>query len=644
MNGQNDSGDIVPGKWKLTRISLVFLCMVLAFSILTSCSKPERPLTAEELLDLGEKYLLELDYEQALAQFLKIIELEPMNPRGYTGAADAYIGLGEYDNAISVIRSGLKLLRDDESFLRDAAAILERIINKAPEIADTYIDTAEIYFNLGDGERSIDAFRRGMKRLPDNERIATAYYVELIPEYTITQTLYQEICANDGVLLARNEYWQPVFVGNSNRVRKMNEAFSNDLADVNLDDFTYLPEFYDNREGYIYEDANKFGRVGGYLSEWEESWRKNQYISFAEYGEWDNLGVHGGMHRDGHTFDVESGKLLAITDILKITSSNIKEVLYNEYIAYHASLGDGFDEMARGDGSDSFSSIQVDAVKSQCGEDAIFWLSDDGVHIFFDEYTFSFADGATELLIPYDRSDLLRTPFALNSSDDVNETAVAGADWKQAYMDTIMNNQTYAGSADWETHDHYGDYPMYITGFQLADLNFDGVPELLSYGDGAGASATMRIFTMIENGAKKVFQGWGDIDTIELYRGNSNDSLAYFFTSANGEYDYYGGAVYRTDSHTVIDASFEDNAKYMEFSAKDEFSYDQDTYVETLISTTYTIDGRVVSRDEYDRLQDGVYSGYNKVNRNSTVLWWDYDSALTVGDYTRFLESYVPER
>ena len=87
----------------------VFLLMsaVFALLLLFSCSKPEQPLSAADLLDLGEKYLLELDYEQAIVQFLRVIEVEPMNPRGYIGAAEAYIGLGESENAIAVLEQGL---------------------------------------------------------------------------------------------------------------------------------------------------------------------------------------------------------------------------------------------------------------------------------------------------------------------------------------------------------------------------------------------------------------------------------------------------------------------------------------------------------------------------------------------------------
>jgi VWFA-related protein len=72
-----------------------------------------KPLSAAGFLDLGEKYLLDLDYEQALVQFDLVITIEPRNPRGYTGAAEAYIGMGDIDSAIAILRQGLELLPDN---------------------------------------------------------------------------------------------------------------------------------------------------------------------------------------------------------------------------------------------------------------------------------------------------------------------------------------------------------------------------------------------------------------------------------------------------------------------------------------------------------------------------------------------------
>jgi tetratricopeptide (TPR) repeat protein len=100
-----------------TRIVSTITAAVLLLTIFASCAKPTAPLTAAELLDLGEKYLLELDYELALVQFLAVIEIEPMNPRGYTGSAEAYIGLGDTDKAIAVLRQGLEQLPDDAELL-----------------------------------------------------------------------------------------------------------------------------------------------------------------------------------------------------------------------------------------------------------------------------------------------------------------------------------------------------------------------------------------------------------------------------------------------------------------------------------------------------------------------------------------------
>ena len=89
----------------MKRFISILLCCALLFGM-SACSKPETTTNAVEMLSLGEKYLLDLNYEQALVQFLQVIEIEPMNPRGYIAAADAYIGLGDYENAAKIIAKG----------------------------------------------------------------------------------------------------------------------------------------------------------------------------------------------------------------------------------------------------------------------------------------------------------------------------------------------------------------------------------------------------------------------------------------------------------------------------------------------------------------------------------------------------------
>ena len=100
-------------KLSIKQLFLFVMCAALSFSLLSSCAKPEQSLSVTELLSLGEKHLFELDYEQALVQFLKVIEIEPMNARGYTGAADAYIRLGRDGEAAVVLRQGLEQLPEN---------------------------------------------------------------------------------------------------------------------------------------------------------------------------------------------------------------------------------------------------------------------------------------------------------------------------------------------------------------------------------------------------------------------------------------------------------------------------------------------------------------------------------------------------
>jgi len=107
----------------MKRIISLLLVMMLATATFSACSILQRNLSADELLDLGEKHLLELDYEQALVQFEKAIEVEPMNPRAYISAAEAYVELGDTDKAMEVLQQGLELLPDDP----EIAAMLEEL-------------------------------------------------------------------------------------------------------------------------------------------------------------------------------------------------------------------------------------------------------------------------------------------------------------------------------------------------------------------------------------------------------------------------------------------------------------------------------------------------------------------------------------
>lgn len=94
---------------KSVRFHISICILVICISgVVTSCLSAENPISADELLELGEKYLLELDYETAIICFKELIEIEPNNVRAFIGLADAYIGLDDIDAAIEALEYGLE--------------------------------------------------------------------------------------------------------------------------------------------------------------------------------------------------------------------------------------------------------------------------------------------------------------------------------------------------------------------------------------------------------------------------------------------------------------------------------------------------------------------------------------------------------
>ncbi len=60
-----------------------------------------------DLLALGEKYLSELDYEQAIAAYRQAIEIDPRCEDAYLALADIYVAMEDYEAAREVLEEGV---------------------------------------------------------------------------------------------------------------------------------------------------------------------------------------------------------------------------------------------------------------------------------------------------------------------------------------------------------------------------------------------------------------------------------------------------------------------------------------------------------------------------------------------------------
>ena len=92
-------------------VSVILLIALGITAVLLVSGNPNRRI--ENYLVSGQKYLIEMDYEQAIVEFDKIIAIDPNNAYAYLGKAEALFALGKDDEAIETLNIGYSLTKDD---------------------------------------------------------------------------------------------------------------------------------------------------------------------------------------------------------------------------------------------------------------------------------------------------------------------------------------------------------------------------------------------------------------------------------------------------------------------------------------------------------------------------------------------------
>ena len=77
----------------------VFLMIVLS---LCACARENVGSTWQEQYDLGMRYLSDGNYEEAIIAFTAAIKIDSKRPEAYSGLANTYIAMGDYDKAAGV--------------------------------------------------------------------------------------------------------------------------------------------------------------------------------------------------------------------------------------------------------------------------------------------------------------------------------------------------------------------------------------------------------------------------------------------------------------------------------------------------------------------------------------------------------------
>ena len=108
-----------------TRLWLI-AAVLLAVFLFTACASGASRVS--EKIELGQKYLTELNYTEAVVAFTEVIKINPSNIEAYVGRAEAYKGLKQYEEAKT-----------------DYTTVIEKAEDMPYTQAQAYAGRAEVY-------------------------------------------------------------------------------------------------------------------------------------------------------------------------------------------------------------------------------------------------------------------------------------------------------------------------------------------------------------------------------------------------------------------------------------------------------------------------------------------------------------------
>lgn len=169
-------------------VALVLLAVVITCVIVFGDSDGK----LQEQLDLGAKYLEEMDYEQALVAFDAALEIDPKNVDAYMGLADAYIGLGDKEAAYATLQAGYEATGD------------ERLRDRMEELANSMVADSMV---LEEDKEADTALKEEEEELVE---FAFDPYEVTLMGYDVFEDHYNEISAAIEALMDRDPIYTPL--------------------------------------------------------------------------------------------------------------------------------------------------------------------------------------------------------------------------------------------------------------------------------------------------------------------------------------------------------------------------------------------------------------------------------------------------
>lgn len=282
-------------KYRKSGIRNLFLLFTALFLI--SCAP--KTIDIQEQMVLGQRYLDEMNYEEAILAFNKVISVDPKNVEAERNLAIAYKETGKTDKAAQSMTAIIlqnENTEEDLDFMNELLSGLEDLESASALTEMVYTQTGDERFirtliAINGKRNDFDAIERNINDAKMFKGMEDEYLVTIVQYYVDNQDLEsmdklsqllekQEVC--DSTVLAIS-MWEQYMENGDDSVIKLLETYYSDEKDlpyINDDDEIYIGVYDESgqRSGYgiCFYGSNVKPHSRIYAGNWEKDLRNGQ--------------------------------------------------------------------------------------------------------------------------------------------------------------------------------------------------------------------------------------------------------------------------------------------------------------------------------------------------------------------------------
>lgn len=254
---------------KIPKKKLAFLTSILLTIMVSACS--QKPIDIAGEMERGQKFLMEMNYEDAIITFNRVISIEPKNMEANRMLAAAYEKTGKPEQAAAVLLSVLtapEYLEEDREQLAETLLLMEDGEKASAMAQMAYSQTGDeqfisVVFTVKGKLKDFEGIKRGIDDVEFLGGAKDTMFVKLVQSYVDTEDsgsmkqlseLLQEkeVCGSTVLAL---DMWQTYMDGGQEEVIRLLETYyeeEKDLPEVGPDEECYIGSYNEEgeREGY----------------------------------------------------------------------------------------------------------------------------------------------------------------------------------------------------------------------------------------------------------------------------------------------------------------------------------------------------------------------------------------------------------